>query len=230
MLSSNVNKDFEVSQPPEDGISELSFSTQADFLAVSSWDNQVRIYEVQQNGSTVGKAMYNHDGPVLCCKWSKDGSKVASGSADKTAKLFDTATGQSQQIAQHDAPISCIQWVGDQNIVATGSWDKTVKYWDTRSPTPVGTVNLPERCYAMDSTFPLMVVGTAERHILVFNLNNPTTPYKTLTSPLKWQTRSISCFPNSAGYLVGSIEGRIGVQYVEDKDQGAIARTPMSMQ
>ena len=30
----------------------------------------------------------------------------------------------------------------------------------------------------MDVTYPLMVVGTAERHIQVFNLQNPTTPFK----------------------------------------------------
>ena len=30
----------------------------------------------------------------------------------------------------------------------------------------------------MDVAYPLMVVGTAERHIQVFNLQNPTTPFK----------------------------------------------------
>lgn len=32
----------------------------------------------------------------------------------------------------------------------TGSWDKTLKFWDTRSPTPMLTINLPERCYCAD--------------------------------------------------------------------------------
>ncbi len=35
------DKDIEVSQPPSDSISALSFSPQAEFLAVSSWDNSV---------------------------------------------------------------------------------------------------------------------------------------------------------------------------------------------
>ena len=30
----------------------------------------------------------------------------------------------------------------------------------------------------MDVTFPLMVVGTAERHIVVYDLNNPGVVYK----------------------------------------------------
>jgi mRNA export factor len=72
----------------------------------------------------------------------------------------------------------------------------------------------------MDVQYPLMVVATAERHIQIFNLTNPNTAYKTITSPLKWQTRVVSCFTNSAssGFAVGSVEGRVAIQYVEDKD------------
>ncbi len=33
-------------------------------------------------------------------------------------------------------------------------------------------------------------------------------------SPLKWQTRVISCFPNSTGFAMGSVEGRVAIQYV----------------
>ena len=35
------DKDIEVTEPPPDSISSLSFSTQADYLAVGSWDNSV---------------------------------------------------------------------------------------------------------------------------------------------------------------------------------------------
>jgi len=70
----------------------------------------------------------------------------------------------------------------------------------------------------MDSVFPLLVAGTADRHVVIYNLNNPSTPFKQLTSPLKWQTRTIACFPGGNGYGIGSIEGRVAIQYVEDKD------------
>jgi len=32
----------------------------------------------------------------------------------------------------------------------------------------------------MDVLFPLMVVGTAEKHIHVYNLQNPTIPFKVI--------------------------------------------------
>lgn len=219
--STGGDKDIEMADPPTDSISSLSFSSQADYLAVGSWDNSVRIYEVLSGGQTQGKAMYQHQGPVLSVCWNKAGDKILSGGADNAGRMFDVSTGQATQVAQHDAPIKAVRWVDAQNgILATGSWDKTLKYWDLRTPQPVASVNLPERCYTFDVQYPLMVVGTAERHIQIFNLSNPTTPYKTIPSPLKWQTRVVSCFTasTSSGFALGSIEGRVAIQYVEDKD------------
>lgn len=43
--------------------------------------------------------------------------------------------------------------------------------------------------------------------------------YKSLQSPLKYQTRCIACFPDKTGYLLGSIEGRVAVHHVEDNLQ-----------
>lgn len=88
--ASATEKDIEVTDPPADSMSSLSFSSAADYLAVGSWDNnvrcfyllknttlnadhspQVRIYEVGAGGQTQGKAMYQHQGPVLSVCWNK---------------------------------------------------------------------------------------------------------------------------------------------------------------
>lgn len=41
--SAAADKDVEVPEPPTDSISSIAFSTQADYLAVGSWDNSVCI-------------------------------------------------------------------------------------------------------------------------------------------------------------------------------------------
>jgi hypothetical protein len=47
------------------------------------------------------------------------------------------------------------------------------RYWDLRQQNPAHTQPLPERCYTMSVRHPLMVVGTADRNILVYNLASP---------------------------------------------------------
>ncbi|KAH0613195.1 uncharacterized protein H6S33_009575 [Morchella sextelata] len=217
----DLSKDVELTSPPEDSISDLSFSPQSEHLAVASWDNKVRIYEISETGQSMGKALYEHQGPVLSVHWSKDGTKVVSGGADKAARMYDLTTGSSQQVAAHDEPVRCVRMFQAPNageMLVTGSWDKTLKYWDLRQQQPAATVQMQERVYTLDVCQGLLVTGTADRHINVINLASPTTIFKTIQSPLKWQTRVVSCFPDATGFAVGSIEGRCAIQYVEDKN------------
>ncbi|KAK2760934.1 Poly(A)+ RNA export protein rae1 [Arachnomyces sp. PD_36] len=66
----DISKDVPLSNPPEDSISDLAFSPASEHLAVASWDKKVRIYEINDQGQSEGKAMFEHDGPVLNCCWS----------------------------------------------------------------------------------------------------------------------------------------------------------------
>lgn len=142
---------------------------------------------------------------------------------DKAARMLDLSANGAPavQVAAHDAPIRCCQMIANpgnaaQPLLLTGSWDKTVKFWDLRQSTPIGTLDCQDRVYTMDTKSKLLVIGTADRYINIVNLDQPTKFYKTLQSPLKWQTRVVSCFPDATGYAIGSIEGRCAIQYVEE--------------
>ena len=131
----------------------------------------------------------------------------------------------AQQVAAHEKEIRCARFVdvpGQQTpVLVTGSWDKTIKYWDLRQSNPVASINCQDRVYTMDSKDKLLVIGTAERYINVINLDKPGEFYKTMTSPLKWQTRVVACFTDATGFAVGSIEGRCAIQYIEEKDKNS---------
>ncbi|KXT11356.1 hypothetical protein AC579_9457 [Pseudocercospora musae] len=228
----DVSKDVQVGNPPEDSISDLKFGPQPsgnnDFLSVASWDKKVRIYQVDKQGNTNPFAMIEHEGPVLNTCWSPDGTKVFSAGTDKLVKVLDLGAGHTQPnqavtVAGHDQPIRCVETFNHNGtpMLVTGSWDKTIKYWDTRQPGQQAavTVDAKERVYTMDvRNDSMLVVGTAERWIHVIDLKNPTTFFKSLQSPLKWQTRVVSTFTDGTGFAIGSIEGRCAIQYVEDKD------------
>ncbi|KAB5554607.1 WD40-repeat-containing domain protein [Coniochaeta sp. 2T2.1] len=221
----DLGKDVTLANGPEDSISDLAFNPNPadakDFLAVASWDKKVRIYEIQPStGQGEGKHLYEHDAPVFSVDFFKDGTKLVSGGADKQAKVCDLNTGQTVQVAAHDAPVRAVRYfeANGTPMVVTGSWDKTVKYWDLRQSTAAATLACQERVYTMDVKTNLLVIGTADRYINIVNLADPTKFYKTIQSPLKWQTRVVSCFTDAAGFAIGSIEGRCAIQYVEDKD------------
>lgn len=125
-----------------------------------------------------------------------------------------------QTIGQHEKPIRSIRCgeINGSPVAITGSWDKTVKIWDLRQQRAVSSKTCSERVYSMDSRDNMLVIATAERYIHVVDVRKLEVDYKSHTSPLKWQTRVVSCFADASGYAIGSIEGRCAIQYVEDKD------------
>ena len=216
---------------PTDGISSLAWGQQrvaagesaTRRVAAGCWDNSAYVWDVQKEAdrplqaNAIGSAQ--HAGPVLDVAWKEHDMLTAS--VDKTAKLWDVQrlgdkgyTGT--QIAQHDAAIKNIRWINEMQLVVTGSWDKTLKYWDTRQQAPTATIQLPERCYSLDVAYPTLVCATANSHVYVYDLRNPQAPSKQLISPLRRQTRCVACFPDSTGFAIGSIEGRVGIQYIDN--------------
>ena len=147
----------------------------------------------------------------------QDGTSVLCGVADNGAYRIDMATQTPTKFGQHDAAVKEICWIPDMNLCVTGSWDKSLRYWDLRSPNAVATVSLPERVACMDVLSPMLVVGVHDLSVLIFDLKNPQTVFKTIASKLKRQTRCISVFPDKMGFAIGSIEGRVSIQHIEDK-------------
>lgn len=224
----NAMKDYEVTSPPDDSVSSLAFSPgvlPSTFLIAGSWDNNVRCWEVQQNGQTIPKAQQTHTGPVLDVAWSDDGTKVFTASCDKSAKMWDLNSNQAVQVAQHDAAIKTVHWIKASNYscLMTGSWDKTLKFWDTRTPNPMMTIQLPERCYCADVMYPMAVVGTGGRGLNIYQLENQPQEFKHIDSPLKYQHRCVSIFTDKksnspVGFALGSIEGRVAIHYVNPQN------------
>jgi len=75
--SGDLSKDIALSAQPEDTVSDLSFSPTGDFLAVASWDKKVRIYEVNEQGRSEGKAAIDFEAPALACAWSEVSSALS---------------------------------------------------------------------------------------------------------------------------------------------------------
>ncbi|KAM7125175.1 mRNA export factor RAE1 isoform 4-T4 [Molossus nigricans] len=129
---------------------------------------------------------------LIAGSWANDdGSKVFTASCDKTAKMWDLNSNQAIQVAQ---------------------------FWDTRSSNPMMVLQLPERCYCADMIYPMAVVATAERGLIVYQLENQPSEFRRIESPLKHQHRCVAIFKDKqnkpTGFALGSIEGRVAIHYI----------------
>lgn len=223
--SGDLKNDIELPDIGDDSISDLAFSPAANYLAAASWNNTVRIWAIDEQRQSNAQAEIKFEAPALACAWSQDGNKIAGVGADNHVRLLDLQNGGGQPLSfkAHDQPIRCCKFgnISGNQYLITGSWDKKIKYWDLRSDKPIAELDQQDRVYTLDVKDNLLVVGTADRYINVISLADPTKIYKTVQSPLKFQTRVVSCFKEANGYAVGSIEGRCAIQYVEEKDSSS---------
>lgn len=106
--------------------------------------------------------------------------------------------------------------------MVSAGWNSKVHVWDARSHpgTPVATVDLPGKAFAMDVDVARnrVVVGTSGRRICVIDIRAPHSAELILDreSYLKYQTRTVKFFPDGNAIALGSIEGRVAVEYLDE--------------
>ena len=66
----NPNRDIEIVDQPQDSVSSLKWSPKANFLAASSWDNKVRVWQVENNGHNKPVTATTLEAPLLDCCWT----------------------------------------------------------------------------------------------------------------------------------------------------------------
>ncbi len=74
-----------------------------------------------------------HTDRVTSVAWSPNGKYIASGSLDKTVRIWAVNPGDHFQpliYRGHTAGVQTVAWSPDSNRVVSGSIDKTVQVWD----------------------------------------------------------------------------------------------------
>ena len=76
-------------------------------------------------------AALNRRSPVLSVAFAADGNTLASGSEDKTIRLWDVRSGKElRRLEGHTGSVTSVAFAPDGRTLVTGSEDNTIRLWD----------------------------------------------------------------------------------------------------
>ena len=122
-------------------------------------------------GAAVGelrerKVMNGHAGVVRTVAFSRDGTRIVTGSADKTARIWDADTGRQLLVLRgHTDTVTGAVFSPDGTRVATASADQTAVLWDIDVIKPIAVMKghdtaLVSVSFSFDGTY----IVTADYH------------------------------------------------------------------
>ncbi|EED17202.1 wd40 protein, putative [Talaromyces stipitatus ATCC 10500] len=86
---------------------------------------------VEENWNPELQTLEGHSNFIQSVAFSPDGQLLASGSWDKTIKLWDPVTGTLKYTLEgHSASVQAITFSPNGQLLVSGSGDQTIKFWD----------------------------------------------------------------------------------------------------
>lgn len=107
-----------------------------EITAVASPEDVFRVQAITREAHRIP----GHGKPILCAEFSPAGySRLATGSADHTARIWDADTGTPKYtLTGHSGAVMAVSWSADGLRLATGARDRDVLVWDPEKGTRVG--------------------------------------------------------------------------------------------
>jgi WD40 repeat protein len=88
-----------------------------------------------------------HTDTAVCMAYSPDGSVIATGSRDKTIRLWNSKTGKNlRTLAGHTGEASSLAFCAAGKQLVSWSEDGTVREWDLLASKATAVLTCPAKC------------------------------------------------------------------------------------
>lgn len=129
---------------PVDRVLSLDFSPDGQTLASSGGlpgkTAELKLWKVA-DGTLVRDWSTTHTDTIFGVRFSPDGERLATASADRSARIFQVASGEQQhQMAGHTAHVLGVAWHASGKQLITCGADQMLKQWDAQQGTPLRTL------------------------------------------------------------------------------------------
>lgn len=130
-------------------------------------------------------------------------------------------TVSNKIIGAHADAVNHIFFVQEEQCIISTGWDGYVKIWDLlesdQDKTLLLEINLHGCITAMDIKYPLMIVSSQPRNIVLFDLHQPNVPVRSWKSVLKSETQKhcLKLFPDRLGFAYSTVEGRCSISHID---------------
>lgn len=122
------------------------------------------------------RTLSGHFSSINALAISSDGTTLASGSADRTVKLWNIESRIPRcTLSGHSSLVEAVVFSPDGSTLVSGSWDYTIKFWNVDTGELIHTLGEHSgwiKCLAISSDGLIILSGSADKSIKIWDANS----------------------------------------------------------
>ncbi|MCS6933573.1 MAG: T9SS type A sorting domain-containing protein [Chitinophagales bacterium] len=200
------------------GSHSVDISPDEKWVVVDGNNNKAKIYRISDGA--LHKTLSGHTGDVVTVCFSPDGSKLVTGSADNTAKLWDATGALLHTFPSLGSKVVSARFSADGSKVVLASLNGKIVVYNMTSFAQLTTFQCPEKVnqisVSSDGNLLVAACDTSARCFLISSGQN----IATFNTPNGGKVYSVDIAPNLPRAVIGNSNGDVAVY-----DLGSITGT-----